>query len=67
MTRSKYKEMWIDSQNEYAECKQRLMDCESFIKEAKTFIVDHGLSEEFNKILNDKYGMALATTILNIQ
>jgi len=65
--RPKYKEMWKDSQNEYARIKLRLMDCECFIKEAKDFIVEHGLSEEFNEILNDKYGMTLATTILSIR
>ena len=67
MKRPKYKEMWIDSQNEYAKCKLRLMDCECFIKEARSFIVEHSLSEEFNKILNDKYGATLATTILSIR
>ncbi len=67
MTRPKYKEMWIASQNEYARIKLRLMDCECFIKEARSFIVEHGLSEEFNKILNDKYGMTLAATILSIR
>ena len=67
MKRPKYKEMWIASQNEYARMKLRLMDCECFIKEAKAFIVDYGLSEDFNKVLNDKYGMTLAATILNIQ
>lgn len=64
--RPKYKEMWKASLDEYAECKGRLMDCECFIKEAKAFMVEHGLSEKFNKILNDKYGMKLATTILSI-
>lgn len=65
--RPKYKKMWEASQDEYAKCKLKLMDCECFIKEARSFIVEHGLSEEFNKILNDKYGMTLATTILSIQ
>lgn len=65
--RPKYKEMWKASLDEYAECKERLIDCEYFIKEAKDFIVEHGLSEEFNKILNDKYGMTLATAILSIR
>lgn len=62
MSRPKYKEMWKESQNEYADCKLRLMSCECFIKEAKVFITKHGLSEEFNKILNDKYGLSLINT-----
>lgn len=67
MNRPKYKELYKELLDDYAKYQIRLQDCECFIKEARKFICDHNLQEEFNKIMNDKYGFMLASTILRIQ
>lgn len=67
MNRPKYKELLKQAVSDYAKCQFQLQDCECFIKEAKKFICDHNLQEEFNEIMNTKYGMTLASTILLIR
>ena len=64
--RRKYKQEYLNTLSDLKYCESRLRDCSIFISEAKKFIIDHKLAEEFNKIMNDKYGTSLYDTICKI-
>ena len=65
--RNTYKEKYKDLLNDYASIKIEYDDCCKFIAESKKFIINNKLNEEFNKIMNDKYGIKLYGTICKIK
>lgn len=62
--RPKYKEKYLDMENQFVWCKDKLDDCRKFIIEAKRFLREKNLNHEFDNILNEKYGWSLEGAIV---
>ena len=64
--RPKYKQLWKDARNDYADCRMELDDCHKWIIEAARILKENGLSEELDRILNYQYGATLFSSISKI-